>query len=140
MGSRHRLPRGGFTRTQTACRAPTSGVWSLLFTVEISLSGAALGSVDDAPQGVPPGDLVALIERAVERATDRLTERLLAELRESAGPMLTTEQAASYLSVSERTLESLVSAGKISTTRITPRTRRFAREHLDAVLRAHVAR
>lgn len=62
----------------------------------------------------------------------------LAPFVEFAGPALTTEQAARYLGISRRSLETLVSNGEIRPCRPTPGCRRFLRETLDGYLRAKV--
>lgn len=82
-------------------------------------------------------------EPGQEELADVVREAVLeaiAPLLEFKGPALTTEEAAAYLGISERSLETLVSAGEIRPTRPTPRTRRFLRETLDTFLRSRIAK
>lgn len=65
-------------------------------------------------------------------------QREIWTLRCASGAALSKEQAAAYLNVSPRTFEALVSSNKIPVVRISPRVRRFLREHLDTFLRSRV--
>ena len=76
---------------------------------------------------------------SAERAIRRAVREAVQPFADFAGPALTTEAAARYLGISVRSLETLVSIGKIKPTRPTPGCRRFLRETLDVHLRANVA-
>ncbi len=83
-----------------------------------------------------------MLETAEHSATlNRILEELRAlrlnlhKSRQDQGPAaMTAVEAARYLAVSIRFFEQLVSSGEIPVVRISPRCRRFLREHLDAFL------
>lgn len=91
-------------------------------------------------QGVEPeAPPTSSLENALQQSVRSAVLEAVAPLADFAGPSLNTEQAARYLSVSPRTLETLVSNGEIKPARLTPRTRRFLRETLDTFLRSRLS-
>ena len=96
--------------------------------------------MSSTPQGVEPeAPSTSSLENALQQSVRSAVVEALEPFADFAGPSLNTEQAARYLGISPRTLESLVSSGEIRPVRITPRARRFMRETLDTFMRSRLS-
>jgi len=82
-------------------------------------------------------DLLQMVQHLTESMHQLLAKVVLLEAAEDRyGPaLLTREEAATYLSISLRTLDALLAEGTLQSIYVTNRTRRISRDALDRFIR-----
>ena len=102
-----------------------------------SVVTCAKGRPHSLPPVVPELDRSLLDPDVLDAISDGVADRLADRLSPAPSPLLDIREAAEYLAVSVRTVESLVALGEIPVVRIgTGRgVRRFERRSLDAFVR-----
>lgn len=103
----------------------------------MSLALPATSSIHYGDGGPPPGFTEPVVEALAGAVLDALKGRL--DIAQRPEPLLTVADVATHLSVSKRTVETLVAEGALAPLRVRG-ARRFTREAVDAYVRSLAGR